>query len=252
MGPKLRYASAMLGLPENEQQKIQPDILSFFDRYPEALARYAAAPLYHNTHSMNEAAILEHGLQDKPSLFPAEEGEFLLRMFDKYGNSHPADRQYIQDRILAGGNIFLSTIAPDPNNLIQYRTAERLMLLMRSMYTLQSKESLSVSERTFAATSLTHHTNRLVKNNPAISSLEINPLAPNVVNERLGRFSLDHFDEEESLQVAENPDGAYRSNIVISGTIDPMYIRIFRRMPLTQEHALAGVYTEATWASSIT
>lgn len=76
------------------------------------------------------------------------------------------------------------------------------MLLMRGMNTLAGKESLSVAERVFAAQALAGHIQSLTQNDPAITVLEVDPLAPSLVNSRLGVHHLEEVQDAETAKLA--------------------------------------------------
>jgi hypothetical protein len=230
-----------------------PSVSHFFDRFPAAQEAYAEAPLYHLTHSRYLGGIQANGLQANRTLFPEEHGAFLLEMYQRYGSNHPSDAAYIRDRILDPSNVYLSTARPDMNGYLSYGVPERLVFLMRGMKALAAKTSLSSGERDFAAHALEEHREALTADEPSIVALEINPLSPSVVNNRLGRMALDKVsDMETALQVARYVDGSYANNIPIrEGDIDPEFITVFGETPFDPESALVGVDAEPGWAFSI-
>ncbi len=234
-----------------EPVEIQPNIQAFFQQYPVAEAEYGSISLYHLTLGTNVAGILEEGLQPTPELFPSEHGRFLLRIFDRYGNNDPSSRDYIQDRILGAGTVYLSANEPDmaaPG----YGVPERLMLLMRGLHTLRNKTAITYEERAYAEAAFDQHYDILTRPDQTITALRIDPLAPSVVNARLGSFYLSQVaDEEDALLVAHYVDGSYGNNIAVSEPIEPSCITVHASTPLTHEVALRGVYAEPQWTTSL-
>lgn len=225
----------------------------FFERFPGAKEVYAAARLYHLTHSAYLPGIQVDGLQPNRNLFPAEHGSFLLQMFQRYGSGQPADADYITNRILDPSNVYLSTTQPNMNGHVGYGMPERLVFLMRGLRTLATKQSLTVEERYFAAQAFDKHLETLSKGVPSIVAIEVDPLAPSVLNNRLGRIALEKVqDLDTALEIARYVDRPYSNNIPIANTIGPEFITVFGETPpLDIADALHSVYTEPGWAASI-
>jgi hypothetical protein len=237
---------------------VSPNVARFFDEFPAAHTAYAARGLFHLTHSLYLPSIQAEGLRPNAALFPENQGEFILDMQARYDPASPDDRAHarghIQKQIIDPRRIYLSGKQPDMNSgILEYGIPERLMLLMRDLATLATKESLTNDEREFAHQALKKHVADMTSGNPSIVALKIDPLAPSVVNSRLGSKPLHQVtDEEFALEVVEYADGAYPNNIAIEGAIEPIYITTFGQAPTTSvQSSLASIYGEATWAAAI-
>jgi hypothetical protein len=231
---------------------VQPHIQQFIERFPAARDVYATTNLYHRTHSRYLPDIQTEGLRPHPELFPAEQGQFLLDMLQKYGSGHPNHAEYVRDKILSADRIYLSTVNPDLSWYVTYGIPERLTFLMRGLSTLATKSSLTDGERNFAAQSLEEHRVALTENNPALITLEIDPLAPGIMNSRLGGVALQTYPDEAAATAAiEYIDGGDRNNIAVQEEIEPSFIRVYSRLPIDPERAMLGVDDQAGWASSI-
>lgn len=229
---------------------LESRVSTFFERFPSAQAAYSETKLYHSTHSMYVPSILREGLRSNPDLFPSSHGQFLLDMYNRYGEGHPDDVNYIRDRILNDRLVYVSAERPG-TGFAAYGIPERLMLLARGMYSLSRKGNLTVAERGFAAEALQGHVRSLTENKPAIVDLEVDPLAPSLAN-RLGAFAVERVDDAETAEfVARHIDGNYAHNIPITDTVDPAYISTYRTTSITPERATEGIYSDAGWAASI-
>ena len=232
--------------------RVAPNVTNFFERFPAAKEAYASASLYHLTHSRYLAGIQANGLQTNVEPFPQEHGAFLLDVYDRYGPNHPSDRHYIQDRILGSSAIFLSAVQPNMEGRLDYGVPERLLVLMRSMAALATKENLTDGERNFAAAALEEHRQALSAGDPAIVALEVNPLAPEIVNHRLGHPELDEIrDPEIAVETMRYVDGNYSSNIGVAGAIEPEFISEFGRTPFDPATTLSSINTVPSWVASI-
>lgn len=231
---------------------VRPDIQGLFERFPAARDAYADSRLYHLTHSNYVPGIQAAGLRPNADLFPAEQGVFLLHMCRRYGSGQPSDTDYIQRRILESSNIYLSAVKPDMSDEFGYGIPERLVLLMRGMAALAAKNSLTEVERTFATQSLEGHRAALAEGEPAIVALQIDPLAPSVVNNRFSGQALHEIhDEAAALAAVQYVDGPYGNNIPVQDTIEPDFITVFDQKPITAERAIQTVYAESGWTASI-
>jgi hypothetical protein len=230
---------------------IHPSVVDFFGRFPEAQATYVDTPLYHLTHSHYLPGIQTEGLRPNRELFPQEHGGFLLQVLRRYGSGHPSDADYVRNRILEPNNVYLSAVKPDMDGSLGYGIPERLMLLMRGMNTLATKSSLTDGERGFAAKAYDEHLRALKAGEPSIVALEVNPLAPDVVNNRLGRMALYRIGDSETALLAVSGDTYYGNNIAIDGAIAPEHISVFGQRPLDTTVLEQRVSAEASWASSI-
>jgi hypothetical protein len=234
-----------------ERQKIRPHIVGFFDRYPEAARQYGATGLFHLTHSMNVPGILEHGLDVNQAIFPPEQGQFLLDMFDRYGNRHPGERLFVSDRIIASHQVYVSTEVPNLGAYEAYGVPERLVYLMRGLHTLGDKQSLTSDERAYARAAFDQHYQRLTEGEPTITAINVDPFAPAVLNSRLGGIALDTFqDEEEARWFMEEPD-RYSANIPLTDAVEPQHLEVYGTCPLPTDQVLDRVTQPANWASSI-
>ncbi len=231
--------------------EIRPDIETFFGKFPAAQEKYASVPLYHLTLGSNVLSIQEHGLRPTPELFPRDHGEFLLRVYNRYGSADPSHKDYIHDRILASGRTFLSTRQPDMTRP-DYGVPERLMLLMRGMYALRNKTALSPQEKDYAATAFDEHNARLTDDRQTITALAVDPMAPGVLNSRFQNIDISRVSEPETaMHIAEYIDGPYPHNIAVDFPIEPAYISVHDAVPLYPDFVLQGVVTEASWTRCI-
>ncbi|HSX07277.1 MAG TPA: hypothetical protein VLG11_00070 [Candidatus Saccharimonadales bacterium] len=231
---------------------VRPEIQGFFERFPAAHDAYADSKLYHLTHSRYVPGIQTEGLRPNADLFPAEQGVFLLHVCSSYSSGQPSDIEYVQNRILNSGNIYLSATVPDMSDEFGYGIPERLVFLMRGMAALATKSSLTEAERNFAARALEGHRTALTEGEPAIVALQVDPLAPGVVNNRLGNVPLDGIhDETLALDAVRYVDGPYGNNIPIQSAIEPGFITVFDQKPITAERAMQTVNAEPGWAAAI-
>lgn len=174
------------------------------------------------------------------------------RYMPKYGSGDPAN--YIKDRIIDTTGIYLMRSPVNFLGEVSYGVPERLQLLMRSLFSLFQKQGLTDGERRFAQEAFESHRASLVAGEPNITTLEVNPLAPAVVQSRLGRgvgvlAEITLSDDADLL--VEYVDGNYGNNIAVTGDIDLAHIRVANMMPVTEEHLLMSVYSPADWTTRI-
>jgi len=219
---------------------IPPEVQHFFGRFPAARDAYAAQPLYHQTHSRYLPGIMAEGLRPNHSLFPPEQGGFLLQMYKKYATYVVNEQvQYIQDRIISSSIAYLSAVHPD-EAFMDYSVPERLTLLMRSMAALANKTSLTEAERAYAARSFAEHKAALTEGNPRSITLQVNPLAPSAVNSRLAPHNLAEVtNEEDATSLVHYVDGNYQNNISVREPIEPAHIQVAQEIPLTHTALLS-------------
>lgn len=225
---------------------------AFFDAYPAAHTAYAETKLYHLTHSQYLGSILEHGLNPGLDIFDPEEGEFLQRMYAKYGRGTTHESDYIRNRICASEAVYLSTETPMLEGFQVYGVPERLAYLMLGMKALGQKKQLSPAERDFAHQSFGRHHSALTAPGAEIVALQIDPLAPSVVNSLLGNIATTYVhDEDDACFIAQNAAGAHSYNIPVDAVEAP-YISVHDRVSLVLGNTSLGIpRSEQSWLTEI-
>ncbi|HSW74403.1 MAG TPA: hypothetical protein VLG16_00890 [Candidatus Saccharimonadales bacterium] len=227
-------------------EHIAPKIQDFFNWYPGAKEIYGRTQLFHRTLGSNVPAILETGLSPQRRLFPEEHGDFVLRVCRKT-SSDPNDSDYIRNRIIQSGSLYLMTEQALENT--RYGIPERFMLLMRSLYTIANKQGFEQADRDTAQKAYDEHAAILTAPGQTIATLKVDPMAPNIVNTQLGNWNLDSLTSTEQAEMlVRHVRSINYYNIEIPGIIEPEYISEHNREMLTVEQAFLGIETEAGWA----
>ena len=246
-----------LPLPAGEIAQVDPWVVDFFDRFgQDALDIYTAGGLYHVTHSVNEAGIDANGLRPTEETITDEEGAFVLAMFHRYGDGHPNNLQMINSHILGKSadteqvrGVHLSTHEPDlDEEYVGYGVPERIIFLMRSMHALSRAGRVVVDDREFAASTFDRYRQWLTEGDARLIAYKVNPLAPAVLNARLGQWDLEGADLSAALHVARHPDGAWGSNIHVPEPIGAQYLSKTAQTPFTEEDLIRrGVQSKTGW-----
>jgi hypothetical protein len=232
--------------------EIAPRVERFFDQYPAAREAYANSTLYHQTHERFVPTILAEGLRPHPQLFPEEHGAFLLRMCHRYDHGRARAIEYIKDRIIDPSRIYFFTTPPGMRGAPSYSMPERLMLLMGSMSALANKDRLTHGEREFAARAFEEHRRSMFDGNPNTVILEVDPLAPSIVNHRVGRLHLEEADNlERAVDGMEYVDGTWPNNVALHEPVAPEFIQEHSRRPIDTNHMMQSVTQWVDWTADI-
>lgn len=250
----------MSGLPLTPEQRseVHPTALEFFDTYGEAaFETYKDTTLYHATHSMFADQIKTEGLVPGREIFPAAYGEFCLRIFDTYSDGHPNDKKYLNHYVLGQNSsteeprgIYLSTTVSESSS---YGIPERIMLLMRGMSDLRTKQALTQEERAIAAYIYDEQLERLTTGSPTIDIYAVDPIMPAILNARYSGLRLDQPLDEYFVQlIAGKPDALRYGGLEINEPISPEYMTLHRQIPVTvQTPGIKGIGTGGYWTDSI-
>lgn len=220
-----------------------PEIQDFFARYgPEALEVYVSTRLFHATHSANLDAIATEGLRDTSGTIDEDDLAFLQNAFVRSGGSEDlGDRERFDHYIMGKGydgesqsprGIYLSSVVEGmdrpPDGLLEnrsYGVSERLAFFIQNLNQIANGGGgLDSVTREQAASMRDRYIDKLLDDNPAIILLEINPLAPEVINERLSAIHLHDLSDPElrrnTLRFANSGD------VHLLGPIKPEHLAI--------------------------
>ncbi|MFO0781951.1 MAG: hypothetical protein U0524_03625 [Candidatus Saccharimonadales bacterium] len=219
-----------------------PEIQKFFTQYGhEALEAYASTRLFHATHSTNLDTIASEGLHASSELIEEPDVAFLADAFERSGGAKDLGQKERFDHYIIGRGydeeaqsprgVYLSSVVESanetPDSLLEARSygiPERLTFFIQNLNQLATGEVLDDQTRQQAAIMRDKYIEKLLKTDAAIVLLEVDPLAPEVINERLATVHLQDLSDpdwrRDTLRYANSGD------VQLPGPISPEYLAI--------------------------
>lgn len=214
---------------------IEPHIVQFMaDHGPEAFDHYMDTRVFHVTHESHVPAIMQEGLHAATSPVDAEDLTYISGMFERYGSRHPNNIYMFGHYILGqrqGENRGLYLSLRGKNSQLgdqmnaSYGVPERVPMLMGELAAMQARAIGTPAEQTQAKQIFDKYYERYFYAGSRVVMLEVNPLAPPVINHRLAhidRLSGDDPDLVAMILASDSRDVNLRNGEII----EPEYLSV--------------------------
>jgi len=208
-------------------QGTAPDIQEFFEEYGlEALEAYTSTRLFHATHSAFLGEIAAKGLRDDAEIINTADLDFMADIFERGGWAEDlGDKERFEHYITGKGygpeqdsrGLFILSVLEgrgiNPEALLDtssYGTPERAVFFVQNLNQITKRETVAKATRQTAADLRDFYVDGLTHESPAIILLEVDPLAPEIINNRLHYIdtyrSLNPQDRLEALKFANSDE----------------------------------------------